>query len=98
MALVATLARTPEQARPWRSVVALILGLLGGSFFPVAQAGGVLAALSLASPTRGSCAACGDLPAARSAAPRSDRSRRMLAFAVVTGGLAAMRIHRLVTL
>ena len=50
MALVATLARTPDQAQSWQSMVALVLGMLGGAFFPVAQAGGLLAALSLATP------------------------------------------------
>jgi ABC-2 type transport system permease protein len=48
MALVATLARTPEQAQAWQSMVALVLG---GTFFPVAQAGGLLAAFSLATPS-----------------------------------------------
>ena len=50
MTLVATLARTPDQAQSWQTMVALVLGMLGGSFFPVAQAGGLLAALSLATP------------------------------------------------
>ena len=50
MALVATFARTPDQAQSWQSMVALVLGMLGGTFFPVAQAGGLLAALSLATP------------------------------------------------
>ena len=46
MALVATLAKTPDQAGAWSSMVALVLAMLGGSFFSVSQAGGVLAALS----------------------------------------------------
>lgn len=50
MALIATVARTPDQAQSWQSMVALILGMLGGTFFPVAQAGGIIAALSLATP------------------------------------------------
>ena len=41
MTLVATLAKTPDQAQSWQAMVALVLGMLGGAFFPVAQAGGV---------------------------------------------------------
>lgn len=50
MTLVATLARSQEQANTWAAIVALVLGMLGGSFFPVARAGGVLAKLSLLTP------------------------------------------------
>jgi len=48
--LVASLARTPEQAGSWQAVVAVTLGLLGGSFFPIQQSGALLATLSLATP------------------------------------------------
>jgi ABC-2 type transport system permease protein len=48
MALVGSFARTAEQAGNLQSIVALILGLLGGVFFPVG--GGVLGQLSLVSP------------------------------------------------
>jgi ABC-2 type transport system permease protein len=37
--VVASLARTAEQAGSWQAVVAVSLGLLGGSFFPVQQSG-----------------------------------------------------------
>ena len=40
MALIATLARNAEQAANWQSVTAVILGLIGGTFFPVSQAPG----------------------------------------------------------
>jgi ABC-2 type transport system permease protein len=52
VAVVASLARTSEQAGGWQAVVAITLGALGGAFFPVAQVGGPLAALSLFSPHR----------------------------------------------
>ena len=45
-AFVTTLAKTADQANAWLSIVGVVLGMLGGSFFPVAQAGGLLAALS----------------------------------------------------
>jgi len=51
-AVVAAVARTAEQAGAYASIVALVLGLLGGSFFPVGQAPGFLAAVSYLSPHR----------------------------------------------
>jgi ABC-2 type transport system permease protein len=41
VALVVGLAKTPEQAGVAQSMVALVLGILGGSFFPMARAGDV---------------------------------------------------------
>ncbi|MFN8232626.1 MAG: ABC transporter permease [Actinomycetota bacterium] len=38
-AMVATLARTTAQAGAWVSIVAVVGGLLGGTFFPISQAG-----------------------------------------------------------
>jgi ABC-2 type transport system permease protein len=79
-------------------MAALVLGMLGGAFFPIAQAGGVLAALSLASPhawfLRGLQELSGGAGASAALAPAA----AILAFAVVAGGLAALRIHRLVAL
>jgi ABC-2 type transport system permease protein len=48
MALVATLATTTSQAGSYVSIVAVVGGLLGGTFFPISQAGplGVLRFLS----------------------------------------------------
>ncbi|NGY66531.1 ABC transporter permease, partial [Lentzea sp. NEAU-D13] len=52
MAVVAAIAKTADQAGGWQAVVAIVLGALGGTFFPVAQAGGVLEVLSFATPHR----------------------------------------------
>ncbi len=49
-ALVATLARTPAQAGSYASVVAVVGGLLGGTFFPISQAPGLMASLRFLSP------------------------------------------------
>lgn len=49
-ALLGTLAKTAEQAGNFAAIVAVVLGLLGGVFFPVAQASGILAAVSKISP------------------------------------------------
>ena len=76
MALVATLARTPDQAQAWQSMVALVLGMLGGTFFPVAQAGGLLAALSLATPQAWFLRGIENLAGGASAAAVAGRSPR----------------------
>ena len=50
--LVAAAARTAEQAGAYATIAALVLGLLGGVFFPISQAPGLLAWFSYASPHR----------------------------------------------
>lgn len=52
VAVVAVVARNAEQASGWQAVIAVTLGALGGTFFPVAQTGGVLDAVSNLSPHR----------------------------------------------
>jgi ABC-2 type transport system permease protein len=96
MALVATLARTPEQAQAWQSMVALVLGMLGGTFFPVAQAGGLLAALSLATPQAWFLRGIENLAGGASAAAVAGPVAAMLAFAAITGSLAFLRAGKLI--
>lgn len=50
VAAVAAVARTAEQANVWQSIVAIVLGMLGGAFFPVQGGPGWLASLSLVTP------------------------------------------------
>ncbi|NNE96257.1 MAG: ABC transporter permease [Acidimicrobiales bacterium] len=50
--LVAAAARTSEQAGAYATIAALVLGLLGGVFFPISDAPGFLEAFSYASPHR----------------------------------------------
>ena len=50
--LVSTVAHTAEQAGAYASIAALVLGLLGGVFFPLSQAPGLLNNISLISPHR----------------------------------------------
>jgi ABC-2 type transport system permease protein len=48
--LVVTLAHTDEQAQGFGSIIAVTLGLLGGTFFPVGEGPGLIADLSFATP------------------------------------------------
>lgn len=94
-ALVATLARTTDQAASWQSIVALVLGMLGGSFFPVAAAGGLLGTLSLLTPHAWFLRGLGDLRAGGGASVVLPAVGAMLTFAGVAGAAAALRAGRL---
>ena len=50
VAVVAVVARTAEQANTWQSIVAVVLGMLGGAFFPIRGGPEWLAQLSLVAP------------------------------------------------
>ncbi len=96
MTLVATLAKTPDQAQSWQAMVALVLGMLGGAFFPVAQAGGLLATLSLAAPQAWFIRGIENMTGGAGAGAVLGPALAMLAFAAVTGTFALMRARRLV--
>jgi len=97
MALVATFARTPDQAQSWQSMVALVTGMLGGTFFPVAQAGGVIATLSLATPQAWFLRGIENMTGGAGATVVLGPVAAILAFAAVTGALALVRAGRLVS-
>jgi ABC-2 type transport system permease protein len=94
MALIATLARSPEQASNWQSVVAVILGLLGGTFFPIAQSSGILSRLTFVAPQAWFLRGLGDLRGG-SISVVWEPALAMLAFAVVAGGIAVLRLAKI---
>ncbi len=96
MALVATLARTPDQAQSWQGMVALVLGMLGGTFFPVAQAGGLLAALSLVTPQAWFLRGIENMTGGAGPGAVLGPVAAILVFALLTGSLAFMRVGKLV--
>lgn len=49
-ALITTLARTEEQAGGWNSIVAVTMGILGGTFFDLSQGPEILGQLSVVTP------------------------------------------------
>ena len=94
MALIATLARNAEQAANWQSVVAVILGLIGGTFFPVSQAPGILSRITFIAPQAWFLRGLGDLRGG-SLSVIWIPALAMLGFAVVTMGLALARLGRM---
>lgn len=49
-AIVSGFAKTPESAENQHAVVSVVLGMLGGTFFPIGQEGGVLSTLTALTP------------------------------------------------
>jgi ABC-2 type transport system permease protein len=94
MALLATVAKNAEQAANWQSVVAVVLGLLGGTFFPVSQAPGVLSKLTFVAPQAWFLRGLGDLRGGGISAVWVP-ALAMLSFAVVAGGVAMVRLRHM---
>jgi ABC-2 type transport system permease protein len=95
-ALVVTLAKTDDQANAWLSIVAVVLGMLGGSFFPVAQAGGLLEMLSRITPHAWFLSGLQDLAAGGEIGIVVKPALVLLAIALASGSLALVRIRRLI--
>jgi ABC-2 type transport system permease protein len=91
MSLIAGVARSAEQASNWQSVIAIVLGLLGGTFFPVSQAPGILSRLTFAAPQAWFLRGLGDLRGGGISAVWVP-ALAMLGFAVVSGGIAMIRL------
>lgn len=97
-AMITTLARTEEQAGGWNAIVAVTLGILGGSFLDLSQAPPLLSRLSLLTPHAWFLDGLNALavPGA-SAAGVAVPVAALLAFAVVTGGIGLARSGSLVS-
>ena len=95
-AFVTTLAKTQEQANAWLSMVSIILGMLGGSFFPVAQAGGVVSVLSKMTPHAWFLSGLQDLSSGEPLSSIVEPSIVLLAIAAACGALALVRVRKLI--
>jgi ABC-2 type transport system permease protein len=96
MALVATLARTAEQAANWQAIIAVVLGMLGGVFFPISQTGGLINQLSYLTPHRWFMQGLADLSGGGGVGIVLPAVAAMTVFAAVTGGIALLRVGRMV--
>jgi len=94
MALVATFAKSAEQAGNAQAIVAVVLGLLGGTFFPVSLAPGILGKLTFIAPQAWFMRGLGDLRAGSLSVVWTP-ALALLGFAVVTGAVAMLRLRRL---
>lgn len=97
MFVVAAFARTAEQAGNLQSIIAFVLAMLGGSFFPVAQAGGLIEKLSLITPHAWFLRGLGDLAAGGGAATVFPAALYVALFGLVTGSLAQFRIGKVLS-
>ncbi|HSF84844.1 MAG TPA: ABC transporter permease [Acidimicrobiia bacterium] len=96
MAVIATLAKTAEQAANWQAIVAVVLGMLGGTFFPVSQAPGILSRLSLLTPHAWFMRGLGDLSNGGGAGDALPATLAIVMFALVALSFSALRVKRMV--
>jgi len=97
MALVVTIARTPEQAGYWQAIVALVLGMFGGTFFPVYQAGGAIETLSLFTPQAWFLRGLREMTGGASVSAAIGPAAVMLGIALGCGLLTLLRADRLLS-
>jgi ABC-2 type transport system permease protein len=94
-ALVATLARTTAQAGAWVSIVAVVGGLLGGTFFPISQAG-FLGTVRFLSPQGWLMEGFQELAYGGALADIAAPLAGVFTIALVTGAIAWIRAERMV--
>ena len=92
--LVASLATNAEQAGSWGAVIAVLLGLLGGVFFPIAQVSAMAGTASLMTPHAWFLRGLGELHGGGGPAAVLPAVAAMLAFAAVTSGVALLRLGK----
>ncbi len=93
VSLISGLAKTPEQAAAAGSLVGIVLGFLGGTFFDVSQAGGVIGSLRFISPHGWFMQGLADLSAGDVSVIVTP-VLAMLAFGVVTGAVGMARLNK----
>ncbi len=93
MAIVGAFAKTAEQAAVFSSIIGVVLGFLGGTFFPVGQAGGILSRLRFITPHAWFMQGLGDLAGGDLGAVVPSVIA-LVVFGVVAGGLAFFGIRR----
>lgn len=91
--VVAGLVKTAEQAGGVQSVIATVLGMLGGSFFPVSQGGGLLERVSALTPHYWFLRGLGEAQA-DGLAGALPAVGALLVFALVVGGAGAVLLQR----
>jgi ABC-2 type transport system permease protein len=94
MGLVASVARTPEGAGNLGAIIAVVLGMLGGTFFPIASSGGILANLTYLTPHAWFMLGLAELGSDAPWTAALPAAAAIMVFAVVTGGLSYIFLRR----
>jgi ABC-2 type transport system permease protein len=94
MGLVASVAKTPEGAANLGSIIAVVLGMLGGTFFPIAAGGDLLASLTYLTPHAWFLRGLAELSDGASWTAVLPAVLSILLFAIVTGTLAYVLLRR----
>ncbi len=95
LAIVAATAKTQEQAGSFQAIISLLLAFLGGTFFSISQAGGLLEKLSLITPHAWFLRGLGDLQGGEVSSVFPSVGA-LLAFGLVTGGIAWVFLQKAV--
>ena len=94
MAVVAVAAKTPEGAGNLGSIIAVALGMLGGTFFPITQAGGLLSKLTFVAPHAWFLRGLGDLAGGDGVAVVLPSVLGLLVFTLLAGAPAVFMLRR----
>ena len=94
MGLVAAIAKTPEGAGNLGAIIAVVLGMLGGVFFPIGQGDNLLSKLTFATPHAWFMRGLGDLADRAPWTAALPSAGAILVFAFVSGGLAWVLLKR----
>jgi linearmycin/streptolysin S transport system permease protein len=94
--LVGGLAKTEEQAAGYSSIIAVVLGILGGTFFPLSQAPGLLTTLNRITPHYWLMRGFGDLAGAGDIGDIVPSIVALLLFGTILGVIALVRARRMV--
>ena len=92
--LVAAVAKSPEGAGNLGSIIAIILGMLGGAFFPIGQGDDFLSRLSFLTPHAWFIRGLGDLADGAEWTAALPATGAILVFAVVFGTVAWVMLRR----
>jgi ABC-2 type transport system permease protein len=93
VSVIAAFARSAEQATSFASIIGMVLGFLGGTFFDVSQAGGLLGSLRFVSPHGWFMQGLADLRSGDLGVVVVP-VLAMLAFGLVTGAVGVTRLRK----
>ncbi len=94
IALVSAFARTPEGAANLGSIIAVVLGMLGGTFFPIGQGDDFLSKLSYLTPHAWFMRGLADISGGASWTAAIPAAAALTAFALVFGTIGWVLLNR----